>query len=166
MITSLDTFKKGWAYESQATEKLFAALTDVSLRQQVVEGHRNLGNIAWHITETIPELMNRTGLTVQGPRPEDKAPTSAAQILEEYRKASASLINELDSKWTDATLKEENDMYGETWTNGMTLMSLIAHQTHHRGQMTILMRQAGLNVPGVYGPSKEEWAAMGMEAPV
>jgi uncharacterized damage-inducible protein DinB len=28
--------------------------------------------------------------------------------------------------------------------------------------MTVLMRQAGLPVPGLYGPSKEEWAAMGM----
>jgi uncharacterized damage-inducible protein DinB len=28
--------------------------------------------------------------------------------------------------------------------------------------MTVLMRQAGLPVPGVVGPSKEEWAAMGM----
>ncbi len=31
--------------------------------------------------------------------------------------------------------------------------------------MTVLMRQAGLTVPGIYGPSKEEWANLGMEAP-
>jgi len=36
------------------------------------------------------------------------------------------------------------------------------HQTHHRAQMTVLMRQAGLKVPGVYGPSREEWSQMGM----
>jgi uncharacterized damage-inducible protein DinB len=28
--------------------------------------------------------------------------------------------------------------------------------------MTVLMRQAGLVVPGVYGPAREEWAAMNM----
>lgn len=38
-------------------------------------------------------------------------------------------------------------------------------ETHHLGQMTVLMRQAGLNVPGVYGPSKEEWTAYGMPEP-
>jgi uncharacterized damage-inducible protein DinB len=53
-------------------------------------------------------------------------------------------------------------MYGEQWTRGFVLQALVAHQTHHRGQMTVLMRQAGLPVPGMYGPSKEEWAAMGM----
>ncbi|MBI2416475.1 MAG: hypothetical protein HYV28_00920 [Ignavibacteriales bacterium] len=30
--------------------------------------------------------------------------------------------------------------------------------------MTVLMRQAGLKVPGAYGPSREEWAAYGMPA--
>lgn len=29
----------------------------------------------------------------------------------------------------------------------------------YRGQMTILLRQAGLPVPGVMGPTKEETAA-------
>jgi hypothetical protein len=30
--------------------------------------------------------------------------------------------------------------------------------------MTVLMRQAGLKVPGFYGPAQEEWSAMGMPA--
>jgi uncharacterized damage-inducible protein DinB len=61
-------------------------------------------------------------------------------------------------------LPVEIPMYGEKWTRGFTLYVLIAHQSHHRGQMTVLMRQAGLKVPGVCGPSKEEWAAYGMAA--
>ncbi|HZG18224.1 MAG TPA: DinB family protein, partial [Candidatus Bathyarchaeia archaeon] len=52
------------------------------------------------------------------------------------------------------------------WKNGFTLRALLMHEVHHRGQMTVLMRQAGLTIPGIYGPAKEEWAAMGMEAPV
>ena len=31
--------------------------------------------------------------------------------------------------------------------------------------MTVLMRQAGLKVPGVYGPAREEWAEFGMQPP-
>jgi len=30
----------------------------------------------------------------------------------------------------------------------------------------VLMRQAGLRVPGVYGPAKEEWESYGMEPPL
>lgn len=40
------------------------------------------------------------------------------------------------------------------------LLFLIQHQIHHRGQMI----KAGLMVPGIYSPSKDEWANIGMEA--
>lgn len=53
-------------------------------------------------------------------------------------------------------------MYGEMWKKGKILAILINHQSHHRAQLTVLMRQAGLKVPGVYGPSKEEWGEYGM----
>ena len=57
-------------------------------------------------------------------------------------------------------LNDDLNMYGQVWKRTSVLSSLIAHQAHHRGQMTVLMRQAGLKVPGVYGPSKEEWAEL------
>ena len=47
-----------------------------------------------------------------------------------------------DGHWTDDTLRTKDDMYGEQWARGYTLTSLILHQVHHRGQMTVLMRQA------------------------
>ena len=71
----------------------------------------------------------------------------------------------MKEQWTDESLLEEKDMYGEQWTVATVLQTLIQHQIHHRGQMTILMRQAGLTVPGMYGPSKDEWLAFGEEAP-
>ena len=51
-------------------------------------------------------------------------------------------------------------MYGETWKKGFALWVTVAHQAHHRGQLTVLMRMAGLKVPGIYGPAKEEWEEM------
>ena len=56
-------------------------------------------------------------------------------------------------------------MYGEIWKRGHSLQVLLVHQTHHRGQMTVLMRQAGLPVPSIYGPVKEGWSAYGVEPP-
>ena len=64
----------------------------------------------------------------------------------------------------DENLDEEVNMYGEMWKNGSTLTILVTHQIHHRGQLTVLMRQAGLKVPGFYGPAREEWTAYGMPA--
>jgi uncharacterized damage-inducible protein DinB len=56
-------------------------------------------------------------------------------------------------------------MYGQQWKRGYTLAVLVRHQAHHRGQMTVLMRQAHLRVPGVYGPAREEWSEFGMQPP-
>lgn len=72
------------------------------------------------------------------------------------------MVEEITSKWKDADMEKEVNMYGQMWKNGVTLQILISHQIHHRAQLTVLMRQAGLVVPGIMGPSKEEWAAMGM----
>lgn len=45
------------------------------------------------------------------------------------------------------------------------LRCLVFHQIHHRGELIVLMRQAGLRVPGLYGPAKEDWATYGIPAP-
>ena len=75
------------------------------------------------------------------------------------------MIAAVQTEWTDETLAKTSMMYREEWKNGATLRILIQHEVHHRAQMTVLMRQAGLQDPGVYGPSKEEWAGLGMQAP-
>ena len=53
-------------------------------------------------------------------------------------------------------------MYGEEWSRATTLSVLIRHQTHHRGELVVLMRMLDMKVIGVYGPASEEWVQMGM----
>jgi uncharacterized damage-inducible protein DinB len=164
MFTSLVHFKKAWAIESESTLRMLRALTDASLAQSVGPDDRTLGRVAWHLTTTVREMMERTGLKLAGPGPEAPLPVSAQAIADAYEKAAGSLPEALGA-WTDASLQIKDDMYGEPWKRGITLFALIAHQAHHRGQMSVLMRQAGLKVPGVYGPAREDWPSMGMSAP-
>ena len=163
MYHKIQDFLDDWDYESKSTVKVFDQLTDKSLAARVTPDGRSLGILAWHITISIDEMMSRTGLKIESPAHDSKHPASAKEIKTTYEKASASFINDLKKRWNNDSLQIECEMYGSKWKNGITLSSLIAHQTHHRGQMTVLMRQAGLKVPGVYGPSKEEWAAMGLQ---
>ena len=163
--TSLNEFLGDWAYESESTLKVLENLTDPSLEQKVTPTGRSLGFLGWHLTETIGEMMGRTGLKVFSPdfTTGNWNEKSAANLKECYNHSSDSLVEKLNANWSDSTLQEIDDMYGEKWKRGITLNVLILHQAHHRGQMTILMRQAGLKVPGFYGPSYEEWQNMGME---
>jgi uncharacterized damage-inducible protein DinB len=164
MFRRVKDFIKAWEYEHESTLKMINALTDDSLGQKVSEDGRALGFLAWHIALTPGEMLEKTGLAVAGPEQDAECPSSAAEIAAAFDQVAGSVREQVSANWTDETLLETDEMYGETWARGLTLFYMIAHQAHHRGQMTVLMRQAGLTVPGVYGPAKEEWAAMGAPA--
>jgi len=165
MFTKIAQFEGAWKHEAESTLKLLDVLTDASLKQAVTPDDRTLGRIAWHITTSISEMMERAGIKVGGPAPDSLPPASGAEIRSAYAGVSSALVDRIKSDWKDETLQVKDDMYGESWERGFTLMVLITHQIHHRGQMTVLMRQAGLRVPGIYGPAREEWVAYGMPAP-
>ena len=164
MIRAIDDYRTVWKQEAANTKLLFDNISDASLHQAVSNEHRDIGRIAWHITTTIGEMMARTGLHIDGPAHDAPVPASAKAIAEGYATAADSLEKALGS-WTDDTLAQTDNMYGETWSRALTLQILLLHQTHHRGQLTVLMRQAGLPVPGMYGPAKEDWNKFGMPTP-
>jgi uncharacterized damage-inducible protein DinB len=164
MFRRVADFAGEWSIERESTLRLFRKLTDEALGQAVAPGGRTLGFLAWHITGTFREMLGRTGLQPDGPDIGDPVPTRAADIVAAYERASASVLEQVTQRWTDETLEDMMDMYGQQWPRGMVLEALIRHEAHHRGQMTVLMRQAGLPVAGPYGPAREEWAAWGMEA--
>jgi uncharacterized damage-inducible protein DinB len=164
MLRTIDDFQKDWAYEAEMTGKVLQTLTDESLGQKINEEGRDLGFLGWHITQTLGEMLGLVGLKIDAPGFDLECPTNASEIAAAYEKAAKSVTDEIAANWTDETLLQTDEMYGDTWARGLTLFYLIAHQAHHRGQMTVLMRQAGLAVPGVYGPAREEWAAMGAPA--
>ncbi|BDQ03644.1 DinB family protein [Ignavibacterium sp.] len=163
MYYKISDFINDWTYESEATLKVFNNLTDESLTKKVNENVRTAGRLAWHITTSISEMAQRTGLSFQAVD-ENSFPATVKEIADAYKTSSENLLNEIKEKWTDETLQQEDDMYGEKWKRGTTLSVIINHQIHHRAQLTVVMRLLGLKVPGIYGPAKEEWTNFGMAA--
>jgi uncharacterized damage-inducible protein DinB len=158
----ISDFINDFDFETEATLKVFNNLTDESLNQKVTEKGRSLGRLAWHLTAAFGQMGTDAGLPSLVNFDEKIVPQSAKTICDDYAKATASLKEAVIKHWNDDALSDEINMYGQKWTKGQTLSVLLVHQMHHRGQMTVLMRQAGLKVPGVYGPAFEEWSAMGM----
>ena len=162
MYKTISDFSTDWKNESASTHKILNTLTDGSLIKKVSPEGRTLGFLAWHIVLTLGEMGSKMGLAVDAPAENSPEPNSASVIATAYEKAAKTVGNEIKKKWTDAMLGEQIEMYGEKWTRTGALQGLIKHEIHHRAQMTVLMRQAGLKVPGVYGPAKEEWAQYNM----
>ena len=166
MYYKISDFIKDWEYESESTIKVFSNLTDEVLTVKFNNEIRTAGRLAWHIVGAIAELGHRMGLGFEKVDQDSPHPSTAKEIVSEYKRASDGFIKEIKEKWNDETLSIEDKMtgQGDMWSRGKTLGVLISHQIHHRAQLTIVMRLAGLKVSGVYGPAKEEWAAYGMEA--
>lgn len=155
MYRTIADFTQDWDYERGMTRKLFDHLTDESLGQPIRPGGRTLGKLAAHIVHTLTEMPGAAGIQVE--------PAAAtAPLAVQYSETAARLAEAVAAQWGAGSLEEEVPIYGEVWTRSKVLGALVKHEVHHRGQMTVLMRQAGLTVPGVYGPAEEEWAAMGL----
>lgn len=160
MFRKIEDFLSVWKYETQSTLNLYKQLTAESFDQRVYEGGRDLRTLVDHINHSVTELPNTAGLPIEL---NQTVYASPVELMEHYARDCAKVAEVVAANWTDAQMEEEIPMYGMKWSKGTTLHILVTHQTHHRGQLTVLMRQAGLKVPGMYGPSKEEWEKMGME---
>lgn len=162
MYRKTEDFINDWGYESEGTINLFKNITNEALNKKDHENVRSIAVLAWHITITLSEMLNKAGLKVTGPDEHSKPPSTINEIIEAYKSSAKSVTEQVQKSWSNASLLEEKNLYGENWKNGVTLSILIKHQAHHRGQLTVLMRQSGMLVPGVYGPSKEDWAKYDM----
>ncbi|WP_316817205.1 DinB family protein [Pedobacter nyackensis] len=166
MYRSIEDFIKDWDAESIGSVKIFSSITESTRNTLVHSNVRSLARLAWHLNQTISEMGKRAGLFNEDTLEHSEIPPTLGELLETYKKYAELLSKTVRSKWTDSSLLDKIEMYGQQWEKGKILRVLIAHQTHHRGQMTVIMRMLGLPVAGLYGPSKEEWAEFGMSAPV
>lgn len=164
MFRKLDDFYAAQQSQVEECSKNIVSLTPESLRFKAYEKSRSIGQLVRHIVLTIPEMMSLTGLEL-GLADDAPVPQDAAAIATAYSEEHAKLAAAIKANWDDATLEQEDEMYGSPWKRGITLANLLGHEIHHFGQLTVMMRLCGLPVHGVMGPSKEEWKQYGMEEP-
>ncbi len=163
MYRKIEDFINTWKTEEEATVKIFSSIKDEYLSKTVSDNTRSLGRLAWHITQTLTEMGSKAGLVDSDYLEGKPVPGRMSEIINDYKEYSEILTNGVKEKWSDEELSLKMDLYGESWERGKILAMLVNHQIHHRAQMTVIMRLLGLQVPGIYGPSKEEWKNYGME---
>ena len=81
MYNKISEFISYWSFESGATLQIFKALTDESLNQKVTPDGRSLGQIAWHITVSMNEMLSKAGLNLGDNIEETPAPKKIAEII-------------------------------------------------------------------------------------
>ncbi|MGO4110375.1 DinB family protein [Paenibacillus sp. YAF4_2] len=165
MYCTVEDLIAEWNREAGLTQKILDSLTDEALLQQVYPEGRTLGRIAWHFVSNIPDYLTEFGVSIAKVPNQSEVP-SAKEIAEVFKVVSSQVTHSLQGQWTDDTLKHIQKAFGRMESSATIFMGLIKHIVHHRGQVTVLMRQAGLPIPAVYGPSKEGWAQLGVTPPL
>ena len=162
MFKSIDDFLRLWKEESSMTLLILNAMDDSLKSKKINENVRSAERLSWHIVQTLSEMPHKAGLIAEDSLEHKPLPETFKEIVSAYEQYAAIIATAVKEKWNDAGLNDTINMYGEEWSKGKILAVLILHQTHHRGQLTVIMRMLGMKVPGTYGPSKEEWTKYGM----
>ena len=160
MYSTIAEFVEDWGRETAISLKVERALTDASLSQRSDPEGNTLGRIAWHMVLMIGGHGAALGLEVAAPPRGTEPPRTAAAIADAYDIAARSMGEQALAKLKNEQLNTEVSFFGRSLAVARVLQVLIRHQIHHRGQMTVLMRTAGVVVPSIYGPSREESAEL------
>ena len=104
MYYEISDFLDDWKYESESTVKVLSNLSDESLTKKFNKEIRTPGRLTWHIVTSVGEMANRTGLAFKTVDDNSPIPSTAKEILDEYKRTSDHMVKEISEKWTDETL--------------------------------------------------------------
>lgn len=150
-----------WKGEKEGTLRMIQAIPPDKMHEKPVERFRSAAALAGHLIDMHDQLVPtfEKGELFFGPPAE--LPDTVEALAERYRKSCDAAIALAENLTEEQLFKKyPMEMDGEVmWEpNGLELISgYICHEIHHRGQLSLLIRMLGGTVPGVYGPSGDEW---------
>ena len=148
--------------EAHTTRRVLERVPDDQLSWRPHKTARTLGELALHIA-TVPGAVAQLASQspAQAPQFTDPAPRSAAELVPALNESIAKakqVLGGMDDETLGATWRL---MHGERELLAMPRAAILRnimlnHWYHHRGQLTVYLRQLGVPIPSVYGPSADE----------
>lgn len=157
-----EEMKQELLQEAQATRRVLERVPESQLNWRPHEKSMTLGQLALHVAK-VPG-----GVAEMAAKQKHQAgqfvfphPASINEVLSEFDRSIAKaseIVGGLDDQAMDGTWEL---VAGEQTIMAMprkqVLRSIMLnHWYHHRGQLTVYLRQVGTLVPSVYGPSADE----------
>ena len=163
MPNELEMFLATWDREAASTLKLLRALPAGQYDFRPDAGGRSLGELAWHLAEGDAYMshgieVGQFGMNVKPPNIERPRTIEAlAPGYERLHQEAVARIRKLKPEDLD---RQVPFFGGLTPIRDILWGMIISHGIHHRGQLSLMCRLAGGQAPGLYGPNREEMAAM------
>jgi uncharacterized damage-inducible protein DinB len=161
-MAKIDDLLQELEQEAKTTRRVLERVPDEKLNWRPHPKARTLGELALHVA-TVPggvaELASESPAQV---RPfSDSSPQTAAEILPAFDESVAkakTVLSGLDDAPLTATWRL---MQGDRELLAIPRIAFIRsimlnHWYHHRGQLTVYLKELGIPIPSIYGPSADE----------
>jgi uncharacterized damage-inducible protein DinB len=163
-VNELEFLLAWWDREAANTAKLLRALPPAQYDFRPDPGGRSLGELAWHLAESdayISHGIEQGQFTLGGSRPPNiERPRTVEALAPNFERVHSEAVARI-RKLTPEDLDRSLDFFSRPMTIREIIAGpILAHGAHHRGQLTLMCRLAGGQAPGLYGPNREETAAM------
>ena len=148
--------------EARTTRRVLERVPGDQLGWKPHKKARTLGELALHVASTPGVVATIASQSeIQDPEFKDATPKSAAELIPALDESVAT-ARRLLASMDDATLNG-------TWRmkrNGHEILAMprvavlrsimLNHWYHHRGQLSVYLRELGVPIPSIYGPSADE----------
>ena len=167
-MNELERFLSSWDREADSTVKLLRALPASKYDYRPDAGGRSLGELAWHLAEGDAYMSfgietGRFGTDMRPPNIE--RPRKVEELAPGYERVHREAVARIRKLKPEDLDREIQFFMGPMTIRDILWNALLAHGIHHRGQLALMCRLAGGTCPGLYGPNREEMAAMRANAP-
>jgi uncharacterized damage-inducible protein DinB len=162
-MTLIGSILQEFDHEAATTRNLLERVPDDKLDWTPHPKSRTLGQLALHIA-AVPGAIASLATSASPasmPQPQEPRPASTADVLAAHDESSATVHRALDGI-SDATLMETL----RVMAFGREIMALprvamirtvmLNHWYHHRGQLTVYLRELDVPLPSIYGPTADE----------
>ena len=163
-MNELEMFLKAWEREAESTSKLLRALPPTQYDFRPDPGGRSLGELAWHLAEGDAYMscgIEAGKFDMSAKPPNIERPRAVEALAPGYDRIHREAVARI-GKLRPEDLDRQVPFFGGRQGPIRDILwdMIISHGIHHRGQLSLMCRLAGGQAPGLYGPNREETAAM------
>jgi uncharacterized damage-inducible protein DinB len=148
--------------EAKTTRRVLERVPDNQLAWRPHAKARTLGELALHVAivpGAVAEIAAQS--QIQAPEFTDPSPKSASELvpaLDQSIAKAKSLLGGMDDAALTTTwrmMKGERELFAVPRV-ALLRSIMLNHWYHHRGQLTMYLRELDVAIPSIYGPSADE----------
>jgi uncharacterized damage-inducible protein DinB len=163
-MNELESFLASWDREAASTVRLLQALPANQYDFRPDAGGRSLGELAWHLAEGDAYMsygIERGQFSMDMRPPNIERPRNVEALASGYERIHREAVARIRALKPEDLDREIRFFDGRPMTIRNILWdATLSHLIHHRGQLSLMCRLAGGQAPGMYGPNREEMAAL------